>query len=720
MQIVAEALPSPFGPETLPQVSSVDDVVRFALLPNADFLLTVKAIQLLLIQTTNRIGNDEETVKRQIKRDVCYILRGALEAHRSEQTSRSLEQYTFVVMCVFSSPALKRNDKKNLPLDSIKILNAAMGKAKLSLVELLASLPNSGNSDTVSLNEVTHGLDFGVTLRLISKLHREIRTVFLKKWPRPGVIPPSIDALNKSIPLFWNFAESHLHHAFTLLKQMGKNTSDFEPLWICLFEKSVAASHRFDHSYFEGLMAYGTRIQQLGLLFLIVGAIFRSSPEHSVLILELVGLMKGVDVDAAQDDTDGGTWKVSPSDAMDIYNTFVALTKKERAKKKSRRSIINCNSKTLLRVAKKVLSTRSALEGGGENIPRAFDSAVDKCFELVILLELVQQKQWHSAAEYCEPGRDGSERKHLVRVFTMIREAYTLEKHSLTHGPVPAELTPLLKDAVNEAIIESKRLAAEKSLHITLQEHQIKWVGDEISMAQMLTELEGARIVGIDLEWRDPAPISILQIAISDSAFLLDMSAFATSDSERLKKKLEDFFVGMLMNEGVTKCFFGTEDFVRLQSYFPSLTKSSFMGVLDFASAPHRERTSVGHSVKGHTVNDIIHALLPEKVAHYLEDCKKAEDRAQDVASMRAPPHHAQRGRKRAKLKLPSWQISLTDVCEAVFGSPLNKTEQCSNWERRPLRPSQILYAANDAHILVRLCQEALRIIESDHSKCST
>ena len=52
MQIVAEALPSPFAPEALPQISSVDDVVRFALLPNADFLLTVKAIQ-------NRNGFDE-------------------------------------------------------------------------------------------------------------------------------------------------------------------------------------------------------------------------------------------------------------------------------------------------------------------------------------------------------------------------------------------------------------------------------------------------------------------------------------------------------------------------------------------------------------------------------------------------------------------------------------------------------------------------------------
>ena len=61
------------------------------------------------------------------------------------------------------------------------------------------------------------------------------------------------------------------------------------------------------------------------------------------------------------------------------------------------------------------------------------------------------------------------------------------------------------------------------------------------------------------------------------------------------------------------------------------------------------------------------------------------------------------RRRKHAKNKPPGWQLSLTGLCEGVFGSGLDKTEQCSNWERRPLRRQQILYAANDAHVLVRL-----------------
>lgn len=44
---------------------------------------------------------------------------------------------------------------------------------------------------------------------------------------------------------------------------------------------------------------------------------------------------------------------------------------------------------------------------------------------------------------------------------------------------------------------------------------------------------------------------------------------------------------------------------------------------------------------------------------------------------------------------------SLSSLAQSCFGLPVKKSEQCSNWEIRPLRETQIEYAALDAHILI-------------------
>ena len=46
---------------------------------------------------------------------------------------------------------------------------------------------------------------------------------------------------------------------------------------------------------------------------------------------------------------------------------------------------------------------------------------------------------------------------------------------------------------------------------------------------------------------------------------------------------------------------------------------------------------------------------------------------------------------------------SLSVVCKRELGKPLDKTEQTSNWQRRPLSQSQIVYAALDAEVLLQL-----------------
>lgn len=58
----------------------------------------------------------------------------------------------------------------------------------------------------------------------------------------------------------------------------------------------------------------------------------------------------------------------------------------------------------------------------------------------------------------------------------------------------------------------------------------------------------------------------------------------------------------------------------------------------------------------------------------------------------------------RASLNLASY--SLASVAEHLFGLPLDKTLQNSNWRRRPLTRAQIAYAASDALITLRVYEE--------------
>lgn len=50
------------------------------------------------------------------------------------------------------------------------------------------------------------------------------------------------------------------------------------------------------------------------------------------------------------------------------------------------------------------------------------------------------------------------------------------------------------------------------------------------------------------------------------------------------------------------------------------------------------------------------------------------------------------------------WQLGYgAGMVASVLGKPLNKAQQCSAWHVRPLSPEQMLYAANDAAVLLAL-----------------
>jgi hypothetical protein len=58
----------------------------------------------------------------------------------------------------------------------------------------------------------------------------------------------------------------------------------------------------------------------------------------------------------------------------------------------------------------------------------------------------------------------------------------------------------------------------------------------------------------------------------------------------------------------------------------------------------------------------------------------------------------------------------LSAVAAHFLGAPLDKTETCSDWNRRPLSAAQTRYAAQDARVLVRLLPGVLAVATVEHA----
>lgn len=56
---------------------------------------------------------------------------------------------------------------------------------------------------------------------------------------------------------------------------------------------------------------------------------------------------------------------------------------------------------------------------------------------------------------------------------------------------------------------------------------------------------------------------------------------------------------------------------------------------------------------------------------------------------------------------------SLSTLVHQCLGYPLDKSDQFSNWEKRPLRESQLIYASLDAYCLIQVYDVLKRCCES-------
>ncbi|XP_053817974.1 exonuclease mut-7 homolog isoform X2 [Vidua chalybeata] len=192
--------------------------------------------------------------------------------------------------------------------------------------------------------------------------------------------------------------------------------------------------------------------------------------------------------------------------------------------------------------------------------------------------------------------------------------------------------------------------------------------------------LQPGQVVGVDMEWKPSfgmvgkPRVALLQLALKDEVFLLDLpQLLEQAEAEGEKEKLPHFIQMLYSDATITKLGYGMSgDLSSLAATCSALkdTEKQMQGVVDL--------------------------LAVDKQLQWGKDSRKVDGLS--------PEHsHKERG-----VRQPEKGLSL--LVQHVLGKPLDKTEQLSNWEKRPLREEQILYAASDAYCLLeiyeRLCKD--------------
>ncbi|XP_059266181.1 exonuclease mut-7 homolog isoform X8 [Mustela nigripes] len=188
--------------------------------------------------------------------------------------------------------------------------------------------------------------------------------------------------------------------------------------------------------------------------------------------------------------------------------------------------------------------------------------------------------------------------------------------------------------------------------------------------------LQPGQVLAVDLEWRPSfgtggrPQASILQLAVKGRVFLLDLPVFSRPVGGQVSQAFSRLVSQMLSDPSITKLGYGMSGDLR----------------------------SLGASCPA--------------LAHVEKQLRGSLDLLQVHRQMRVADKPAL-GRGEAR-----GPRGLSLLVQQVLGKPLDKAQQLSNWDRRPLSEGQLVYAAADAYCLLEvyqaLCREPARFCLSE------
>ena len=194
-------------------------------------------------------------------------------------------------------------------------------------------------------------------------------------------------------------------------------------------------------------------------------------------------------------------------------------------------------------------------------------------------------------------------------------------------------------------------------------------------------------VVGLDAEWRPHkhSPVALLQVATRREAFLVDVASLMRRDEggnrydryDRYDENAEAFdaFLRDLLDApDVVRLGFGFE-------YDLSRLRRGYAGRLSSLERRREENANDEDTDKC-------------RVNKFGETGHALGTRVVDVKALALCAFPDKRKLTR---------VGLATLVASVLGAYVDKTEQCSDWERRPLTNDQVDYAAADAHVLTVL-----------------
>ncbi|XP_056393709.1 exonuclease mut-7 homolog [Hyla sarda] len=268
----------------------------------------------------------------------------------------------------------------------------------------------------------------------------------------------------------------------------------------------------------------------------------------------------------------------------------------------------------------------------------------------------------------------------LCRYSDLQTAGYWALKFEMPKETLPRNVADILQDlSIQERLLESDN-NTEDSQARRNHFYQLPIPRSKVHFLQNRTELSGCRdtvlkdgqIVGVDMEWRPSfgglgkPNVSLIQLALKDEVFLLDVlhsSLLQDGDSEG-NSELVSFIKDLFSSNKVKKLGYGmVGDFQSLEA-----TEARFRGL------------------ELHNTVDLceVHKQIQRNHSR-----PRASGGPVDVLEDAAGD----------SVRQPEKGLSL--LVKDVLGKPLDKKEQLSNWDKRPLRENQIIYAAADAYCLL-------------------